>query len=36
MANIVDYVKKRFESLEELPFNQVDSLVLSQFTYIPF
>ncbi len=36
MANIVDYVKKQFNDLDNLPFNPVDSLVLSQFAYIRF
>ncbi len=34
--NIIDYVETNMDSFETLPFNQVDSLVLSQFIYINF
>lgn len=31
--NIIDYVKRTSETFQELPFNAVDSLVLSQLSY---
>lgn len=35
--NVVDYVyRHRDDSFVELPFNEVDNLVLSAFSYIPF
>lgn len=36
MGNIIDYVRNEFRSLREKPFGAVDSLVLSQFTYLNF
>lgn len=37
MTNITDYVTEYGEkTLDELPFNEVDSLVLSQFAYLKF
>ncbi|MDD3924996.1 MAG: hypothetical protein PHP11_07875, partial [Erysipelotrichaceae bacterium] len=36
MANIIDYVKEQLKDLNDLSFNQVDSLVLSQYAYIRF
>jgi hypothetical protein len=36
MKNIIDYVEKEMSSLPAVPFNNVDSLVLSQFSYIYF
>lgn len=36
MQNIIDYVETTFSSFEEAPFSPVDSLVLSQFSYIRF
>mgnify|MGYP001111768406 CR=1 FL=1 len=34
--NIIDYVETNMENFKTLPFNHVDSLVLSQFAYIHF
>lgn len=34
--NIIDYVETNMENFTTLPFNHVDSLVLSQFAYIHF
>ena len=34
--NIIDYVETNMEDFTTLPFNHVDSLVLSQFAYIHF
>ena len=31
---IIDYVKTELRTFEEHPFHEVDSLVLSQFSYI--
>ncbi|NLH00583.1 MAG: DUF2974 domain-containing protein [Clostridiales bacterium] len=36
MKNIIDYVETEFRSFAEKPFCAVDSLVLSQFSYIRF
>ncbi len=37
MGNIVDYIIEHGDkTLDELPFNEVDSLVLSQFSYLKF
>ena len=36
MQNIIDYVENTFSKFEETPFGPVDSLVLSQFSYIRF
>lgn len=36
MGNIIDYVRSEMRTLREKPFCAVDSLVLSQFTYINF
>lgn len=33
---IIEYVKSEMRTFQELPFNEVDSLVLSQFSYIHF
>ncbi|MGN0479222.1 MAG: DUF2974 domain-containing protein [Hominenteromicrobium sp.] len=34
MANIIDYVEQEFHTMQERPFSEVDSLVLSQLSYI--
>jgi len=36
MGNIIDYVRNELRTLREKPFSAVDSLVLSQFTYVNF
>jgi len=36
MKNIIDYVKNEMSSFETKEFKAVDSLVLSQFSYIYF
>ena len=36
MDNIIDYVEHTLQTMEELPFHDVDSLVLSQLTYLRF
>ncbi|MEG1027152.1 MAG: DUF2974 domain-containing protein [Oscillospiraceae bacterium] len=36
MSNIIDYVSTQFATFQEKPFNTVDSLVLSQLSYIFF
>jgi hypothetical protein len=36
MGNIIDYVRNELRPLREKPFSAVDSLVLSQFTYVNF
>ena len=36
MNNIIDYVKSEMRTLKEWPFHAVDSLVLSQLTYLNF
>lgn len=36
MGNIIDYVRNEKRTLREKPFCAVDSLVLSQFTYVNF
>ena len=37
MKNIIDYIKEYGNlTLEEYPFNNVDSLILSQISYIKF
>lgn len=36
MGNIIDYAENMLETFEQKPFNSVDSLVLSQFTYLKF
>jgi len=37
MKDIIEYVKETGKStLEEVPFGEVDSLVLSQFSYLKF
>ena len=36
MKNIVDYAETEFSTFEEKPFSSVDSLILSQFSYISF
>ena len=37
MGNIVDYIKEYGKfSLEDRPFNEVDSLIMSQFSYLKF
>ena len=34
VRNIVDYAETYFKKIEESGFNQVDSLVLSQLSYV--
>lgn len=37
MADIIDYIYQYGDkTLEEMPFNEIDSLVLSRVSYIPF
>lgn len=37
MANILDYIKWRGDlTLEQSEFNEIDSLILSRFSYLPF
>jgi hypothetical protein len=36
MGNIIDYAEKEMSRITEKPFNAVDSLILSQFSYIYF
>lgn len=36
MKNIIDYVETEMQSFDEAPFSPLDSLVLSQFSYIHF
>ena len=37
MANIIDYIKWRGDlTLEQSKFNEVDNLILSRFSYLPF
>ena len=36
MGNIIDYVKSEMRTFKEWPFHAVDSLVLSQLTYLNF
>lgn len=37
MANVCDYIKWRGDiTLEQSPFNEVDNLILSRFSYFPF
>lgn len=37
MADIIDYIYRyKDKTLEEMPFNEIDSLVLSRLSYIPF
>lgn len=36
MKNIVEYAETEFSTFEEKPFSSVDSLILSQFSYINF
>ena len=36
MRNIIDYAETEFRLITEKPFDQVDSLILSQFSYIHF
>lgn len=36
MKNIIDYIKTTLDSFYEKPFNQVDSLILSQLVYLKF
>ena len=36
VRNIIDYVEQEMNSIEDKAFNPVDSLVLSQFSYLHF
>lgn len=37
MSNVCDYIKWRGDlSLEQSEFNEIDSLILSRFSYFPF
>ena len=36
MGNIFDYLKWRDIELEKVEFNQIDALILSRFSYLPF
>ena len=36
MRNIVDYARSEFRTFAEMAFNPVDSLILSQLSYIHF
>lgn len=36
MGNIFDYLKWRDIKLEKVEFNQIDALILSRFSYLPF
>ena len=36
MANILDYLREVTESFSEKPFCEVDSLILSQLSYLNF
>ena len=33
MGNIIDYAREEQRSFEELPFNEVDALILAQLAY---
>ena len=34
MGNVLDYVRREFRGFAELPFGDVDSLVLSELSYM--
>ena len=34
MGNVVDYVRREFHGFAELPFGDVDSLVLAELSYM--
>ena len=34
MRNIIDYIREEFKTFEEKPLNQVDSLILSNLSYV--
>ena len=37
MSNILDYIKWRGDlTIQNDPFNEIDSLILSRFSYLPF